>query len=193
MAVYLYLSLFDYIKTSYVRLLFVGIAVFVASISFALQTTNTNALLYGIFITVVVISILSFPVRFLSKENTLFKSPHFKIVVFTLLLFSFIASMYWFFLRFPKIVPYHVGVRRATRYFASLPGRKCLWALDMPLETALFYSNAGEILILNKGSTFDTFCKHYAIVHEEYPGEHKDLLEGKKEIYRRESIILYEL
>lgn len=184
MALYLYLSLTDYIQKSYTRLFFVGIAILVASMPFALRGTNTNALLYGITITAVVIGIL---------DNRFFTPTRTKAALCAVFLLSITISFYYFALRFPKIVPYHLGVRRVSRYFALLPGRKCLWAKDIPLETALFYSNAGEILILNKESVFGKHCKHYAIVHEEYPGEYIKELEGKKQIYKRNKIILYEL
>lgn len=184
MALYLYLSLSDYIQRSYTRLFFVGMAILVASMPFALRATNTNAALYGIVITAIVVGIL---------DNRFLTATPMKVALSVVFLLSIIISFYWFALRFPKIVPYHPGVRRVAQYFASLPGRKCLWAKDMPLETALFYSNAGEISILNKESTFEKHCKHYAIVHEEYPGEYSQELEGKKQIYKRDKIILYEL
>lgn len=193
MALYLYLSLTDYIQKSYTRLFFVGIAIVVASIPFALRGTNTNALLYGITITAIVVGILFFPVYSLAKDNRFLASTPMKVALSAVILFSFIISFYLFSLRFPKIVPYHSGIRRVSHYFESLPGRKCLWAKDMPLETALFYSNAGEILILNKESTFGKHCKHYAIVHQEYPGEYSQELSGKKQIYKVDNILLYEM
>lgn len=193
MALYLYLSMTDYIQKSYTRLFFVGIAIVVASMPFAFGATNTNALLYGITITTAVVGILFFPVYSLTKDNRFLTSTPMKVALCAVFFLSIIISFYLFALRFPKIVPYHLGVKRVSQYFALLPGRKCLWAKDMPLETALFYSNAGEIWILNKESTFEKYCKHYAIVHEEYLGEYIQELGGKKQIYKRDKIILYEL
>lgn len=193
MGIYIYLSLSDYIETSRVRILAVGLAIAIASLPISFGTTNTNTLLYGVVVTIVIVSILRyFAVSSLDKKM-FYRSTNFWIFSYCLFFLSTMFGLYWFGARFPKVVPYDIRVRRVAKYFSTLPGQKCLWTKDMPLETMLFYSKAGEILILDKKSTFGKECKHYAITHEEYPGEYGLEFRNDKQIYKQDKIILYEL
>lgn len=193
MGIYLYLSLVEYIKTSRIRIFAVGLGIAIASFPIAFGTTNTHALLYGAAATIVVVIILGYFDNNDLDKKTFYRSTNFWICSCCLFLLSTVLGLYWFETRFPKVVPYHIRVKRVAKYFSTLPGKKCLWTKDMPLETALFYSNAGEILILDKKSTFGKECKHYAIVHEEYLGEHDLEFRNDKQIYKQDKIILYEL
>lgn len=181
-AFYIYLSVSDYLKFGNGRMIYLALAVIISSLPIFLSASNKVALLYGVIILGCVIFVLNEkPIKIAKGFSQ------------GLLIISLIFSLYWFYQRFPKIVPYHWGTKPVAQYFARLSGPKCLWVKGMPVEEILFYSNAGEAKLLDQNTYLDTHCKNYLIFHKKRIGEFEDLLKGKKVLFQRGELVLLEL
>ncbi|TSC64361.1 MAG: Uncharacterized protein G01um101493_152, partial [Microgenomates group bacterium Gr01-1014_93] len=151
-AFYIYISVSDYLERKKFGSINISIITILIALPIFFQGTNKIVMAYGIGILAVsyiILMILNF--KFLSKVSEF------------ILISSFLVSLYFFNSHFSKIVPYHYNTKPVAQYFTSLPGRKCLWIYDMPVETALFYSNVGEILSLTKTVQLLPRCMNYLI------------------------------
>lgn len=174
-AYYIKVSTSDYLRHHQNALLRLTTVIIISSLPIFLTTTNRLGMIYGTVVTAVSITMLEG--NFLSRVNL---SEQAKKILFTAAV-VFALTLFW--LRFPQIIPYHWNIKPVGRYYANLPGQKCLWTLDMPPESALFYSDAGEVNLLTPGSSFMPDCTHYLMT----PAEISD----KKLIYQKGSMKLY--
>lgn len=155
-ALYICFSAYDYLKFHKERLINVAIVIGIGSLFIFEQRRNIETLAYG--------AIISFFSFLILRGKFSFNSSISRYGIFIL---SIILSLYLFNQRFPLIKPYYDGVKDVGLYFSKLPGKKCLWGYDMPFESALFYSNAGELSPLN-GTTSRSFlfysCDHNYLI-----------------------------
>ena len=181
---YTYLSISDYIKNNSSKIFNLSLIIILASLPIFLGVSNTKAMIYGCLLVAVSILILN---THISEKVSKFY-PHLFLVALV-----FVLSM--FYLKFPQITPYHWGTKPVAQYYSNLPGKKCLWTGDMPQESVLFYSNAGEVKSLNNITEISSACTNYLITPRgkkflEIIG--KDLNRFKL-LYRSNEIKLYEL
>lgn len=175
---YTFLSVKDYLEKPH-RIINLSFAIIVASLPLFLRTSNTLTLIYGIAATFVTLLILM-------EKLTIRINLNGKLNGKTLFYLSLVLSMIFFFMQFPKIIPYHWYTKSVVQYYKNLPGQKCLWLGDMPGEAVLFYSDAGEVPLLNKDSQIFSNCdNNYLITSERY----KD---GQL-IFKQANIRLYKL
>lgn len=144
-ALYICFSTYDYLKFHKDRLINATVVIGMGSLFIFVQRRNIETLAYG-----AIISFFSFLI--LRGKFSFYPS----ISRYGIFILSIVLSLYLFNQRFPSIKPYYDGVKEVGQYFSKLPGKKCLWGYDMPFESALFYSNAGEISPLN-GATSRSF------------------------------------
>ena len=154
-AYYIYLSSSDYLNKRSSGLINISLVIILASTPYFYAQTNTVILIYGACLT-----LISFILIFLRIPEILVRTAYFKEFLFCIAVFSSLAFFYG---NFPKIVPYHRDTKFVAEYYKSLPGQKCLWIKDMPPETALFYSNAGEILTLTENIKLFPDCENFLI------------------------------
>lgn len=181
---YIFLSSKDYLekaRESRNRLRNLSFAVVLASLPIFLRVSTTQALIYGLVISIITILVL--------QEKLVLKT-YLGLGEKRVFYISLLLSLLLFLPQFPKIIPYHWNTKPVALYYKSLPNPKCLWLGDMPGEAALFYSNAGEIPILNKDTQIFRNCKNnYLITPQRYK-------EGDKEgelVTRRGNMRLYKL
>ena len=173
---YIFLSVNDYIQKEQKRIANLSFAMIVASLPIFLQSSNLISMIYGISITGIVFLIL---IDKLSIKIDLRLNKKFIFYI------SIILSLLMFSLQFPKIIPYHWNVKPVAQSYKSLPYPKCLWLGDMPGEAVLFYSNAGEVPILNKTTQIYTNCKNnYLITPDKYKGGELILRKGNIRLYK---------
>lgn len=173
---YIFLSVKEYLEKPH-KIVNLAFALIVASLPIFLNTSNTITLIYGFSITFIVFLIL------IDKLILKITATPDKRTVFY---FSIILTLTFFLLQFPQIIPYHRNTKEVAKYYRSLPYPKCLWLGDMPGEAILFYSNAGEVLPLDKTTQIYTNCKNnYLITPDNYK-------EGEL-IFKTGSIRLYKL
>lgn len=173
---YIFLAVHDYLKDDPKAIENLSLAIVVSSLPIFLRSSNTLSLVYGILITATVFLILR-------KKLSLRISLGVKRV--TVFYLSVVLSLLLFLLQFPVIIPYHRNTKEIALYYKSLPYPKCLWLGDMPGEAVLFYSNAGEVPLLDRNTQIFVNCKNnYLITPDSYTG---------KLILRRGNIRLYQL
>lgn len=175
---YIFLSASDYIKNKQRTVGNLAFVIIVASLPIFLRSSNTLSLIYGISITAT---------SFLILRNRLSLKLSFKTNKKILLYVSVILSLLLFSLNFPKIIPYHINTKEVALFYKSLPFPKCLWLGDMPGEAVLFYSNAGEVLLLDPVSHSQIFtnCKNnYLITPEKYKNGQLILRKGNIRLYQ---------
>lgn len=179
---YTYLSITDFLKNEKNLLFNLSLAILIASRAPLVGASNKVAMFYGIIsallmiyiLTKLKISLRSFTSKYILR--TIFKPE-------VILFFSIIFSLVSFYIRFPQIIPYHWNIKPVASYFSTLPGIKCLWIYDMPPESALFYSNAGEIHQLTANSKPFGYCNNYLMT----PAEIND----KKLIFKKGNMKLF--
>ncbi len=169
---YIYLSARDYLSDKRV-LVNLGLAIIIASIPPLVGASNRIAIFYGIFYTLMVFGLLS--VIKTSKVNIKFKALFVCAIAFSLLSF---------YIRFPKIIPYHWNVKDSALYFAGLPGSKCLWIYDIPTESVLFYSDSGEIYTYNSDSKPFGHCTNYIMTSTRLPLLDMEYRKGNMRLYK---------
>lgn len=174
---YIYLSVNDYLQKEPGRIGNLSFAIILASLPLFLQSSNLIVMIYGILITGIVFLIL---IDKLSIKINLGLNKKFIFYI------AIILSLGMFSLQFPKIIPYHLNTKEVALYYKNLPYPKCLWLGDMPGEAVLFYSNAGEVPILNENLQIFSSCPNNYLIT---PNRFK---EGKR-ILRRGNIRLYQL
>lgn len=173
---YVFLSIKDFLEDRG-KIISLSFAIIVASLPIFLKTSNTITLIYGVLITAIVFLIL---IRKLTIKINLGLSEK------SIFYISIFLSLIFFLWQFPKIVPYHWNTKPVAQYYKNLPYPKCLWLGDMPGEAALFYSEAGEVPILDKNSQIFSSCKsNYLITPQRFK-------EGEL-IFRQGNIRLYKL
>lgn len=175
---YIFLAVKDYLERNG-RVINLSFAIIVASLPLFLGVSNKISMVYGVVITLIV---------FLILIDRLAIKVSFRLVKKYIFLISLFLSLIFFLLQFPKIIPYHKNTKEVAQYYKSLPGEKCLWLGDMPGESVLFYSNAGEVppIQTKTHSAIFTNCdNNYLISPERF---------GKEEpVIRRSNIRLYKL
>lgn len=176
-AYFIFLSIKDYLQKNSNRIINISFALILASVPMFLKASNTQVLIYGFFISLIVYLILTDKIN-LKINFTKHKKPLFYL--------SLIISMLFFYTHFPEIIPYHYNAKNVAQYYKNLPYPKCLWLGDMPGEAVLFYSEAGEVPLLNQGKgtqVFKNCVNNYLITPEK--SKEGDL------VYRRGNIRLY--
>ena len=148
---YVYTSAYDYLKINQAKLVNLSLSIVLISVPIFLTETNTVTLIYGILLTFLTFFILIKEIKLPKKIST------------SVFLTSLVFSLFVFFLNFPKIVPYHTNTKFVAEIYKGLPGKKCLYLLDIPPETALFYSNAGEIIPLTEKKELFPDCDNFLI------------------------------
>ena len=175
-AFYVYLSVKDYLADKPNRITNLSFSIIVASLPLFLGVSNKLSLIYGISVTVLVFLILT------DRLNIKISSPFGKRYTFYI---AVVASLLFFLLRFPQIVPYHRHTKPVSEYYKNLPDPKCLWLGDMPGEAALFYSEAGELPLLNKSSQVYAACKNnYLITPDRYNQGELLIRQGNMRLYK---------
>lgn len=183
-AFYIVLSVKDFLKQKKPALFRLSAVLILASLPIFLKSSSTTAVIYGVLITATAIVLL--------KNNWLDKILNEKWQKWFFVL-AIIFSLTVFYSQFPKIVPYHQHTKEVAQYFASLSGRKCLWILDMPVESALFYSSAGEIRPLNEGADLPTNCHNYLITPSSDTDKIKKMAPKNTLLLQKEEMKLYRL
>lgn len=178
-ALYIFLALDDYLSDKNLqKILNVSLIVIIGSLPVFLKTTSTITLIYGIVITCISFFILRSIFTLKNKLNPINTTIFFGIALFIALIF--------FLLSFPEIRPYHINTKEVALYYRNLPGKKCLWIDSMPLESALFYSEAGVINLYNKNSGIFYSCSNNYLVAP------RDI-ENEQLLTRKGNIRLYKL
>lgn len=183
---YIFLSVDSFLKNNPRKIPNLLVGLLVASAPLFLTSSNTISLIYGAIVTVLTLFFLyhrPFGYYF-SVSNSL------RIKLLALVIALLLLPLFF---NFPTITPYHWNVRPVAMLYNFFPGRKCLWAKDMPIEAALFYTNAGEISIFNEKSVLPGHCKNYLLS----PLEEEDLqdpqLKNKQLLFRVGTMKLYKL
>ena len=148
---YIYLSAGDYLKKNKSGLVNLSAIIFLASLPILITASNKVTILYGFAVTSLSLIFLRLNLSILSKFRE------------ALIVISILFSLLALYRHFPAVVPFHYNTKPVALYFASLPGEKCLWVKDMPAETAIFYSNAGETPLLEQDSALIPNCTNYLI------------------------------
>lgn len=180
---YIYLSARDYLKGKNI-LINLGLALIIASRPPITGTSNKIALFYGLFFTLLVfyllyglnISEINFKIKGLIKSA----SDGYKLVFIAAVIFS----LFSFYIRFPKIIPYHWNIKTVASYYANLPGDKCLWIYDIPPDSVLFYSNSGEIFSFTASSIPFGHCSNYLMTVERFPTLQLEYRAGNMKLYK---------
>ena len=181
-AFYIYLSLTDYLAKNKDKLLNLSLAIFLAALPIFMASSNKITLAYGILMTTLVFIILK-----LLKFKTINLPSGSKETGFVI---AAVASLSFFYQNFPKIIPYHYNTKFVAEYYKDLPGRKCLWIKDMPPETALFYSNAGEVLTLTENRSLFTNCMNYLITPTDVQADSLEYVDKGKELHLKDQPVL---
>lgn len=175
---YVFLSVKDYLEKKN-KIINLSFAIIVASLPAFIKVPNKITIAYGIAVTIVVLLIL------VDKLSLKINLPGIRRNILAL---SVALSFIFFLLQFPEIVPYHRNTKEVAQYYKNLPGKKCLWLGDMPGEAVLFYSNAGEVPLLqtkDHSGIFTNCDNNYLITPDSY---------GKDDIFfRRGNIRLYRI
>lgn len=138
-ALYLFVTIDDYLhQHTNDKIINLSLAIIASSLPIFYRESNVSVLLYGFIISAVCAMLLNSLFKFGSKLSDQ------KTLIFFSLAVLFSLSM--FNLQFPHIDAYHVNTKEVATYYKNLPDPKCLWVGDMPVESALFYSEAGVIL-----------------------------------------------
>lgn len=176
MAYFIFLSTKDYLEQKPNRVVNISFVLVLASMPLFLKVSNTMSLIYGFFVTLTVYLIL------IDKINIRINFISSRKIIFYL---SVIISLLFFYTHFPKITPYHRNTKGVAEYYKNLPYPKCLWLGDMPGEAVLFYSQAGEVPILNKNSQVFSACKNnYLITPERFKNGELILRQGNIRLYK---------
>lgn len=173
---FIFLSAKDYLKVDPNKITNLSFAIIVASLPIFLQVSNTLSLTYGILTTLIVFLILIDKLKIkvaVKKGKTL------------LFCAALILSLLFFIQRFPEIVPYHRNTKNVAQYYKNLPYPKCLWLGDMPGEAALFYSEVGELPLLDKKTQIFKNCKNnYLMTPERSKDGQLILRQGNMRLYK---------
>lgn len=173
MCYYIYLVLEEYLQDKH-KLINMGLVLIVASRPPMFGVSNTIAMMYGLFF-----AALSF---FLLKVKISLNSIKLQRVFFIITIGFCLLSFY---VRFPKIVPYHINIKTVSEYFSHLPGRKCLWIYEIPTESVLFYSDAGEVYTYNSEAHPFGHCQNFIITSSS--------LTNYQIVYQKGNMRLYQL
>lgn len=150
LAFYVYLAASDYLKRYPERLLNLSLVAVLGSLPILLNASSKIGLLYGIILGGFCLMILNLDFK---KITSLGQT---RLIQFNALTLVICLSI--FYLRFPRIEEYTSGVKLASIEFKNIKvdggggGNKCLWIDHMPGESALFYSDAGAVNVLNASS-----------------------------------------
>lgn len=155
---YVFLSVKDYLKNGG-KLINLSFALIVASVPIFLRTSNTVSLIYGFSVTAIVLFIL--------RDKLSIRIDLNKDKLFTI---SILLCLAFFLTQFPTIRPYHINTKSVAQYYRDLPYPKCLWLGDMPGESVLFYSEAGNVeKYIDKNPQIYAACKNnYLITPERF-------------------------
>lgn len=160
MSFYIFLSLNDWLKKNG-ALTSLSLSIFVLSRAPVSSVSNTLSLFYSFVYMMAVLYIMTglrSSLAALPKSHVAYQvSPK---AVYTIALFFCLLVAYF---NFPKISPYDWGIKPAATFYASLPDPKCMWILDMPPESALYYGNAGEVHPLIKDVPVFGHCHNYLL------------------------------
>jgi len=179
-AYYVFLSLVDQLRSRKDLILNLAVVIIIASRAPLSGASNKVALFYGIITTALCAFIL-----YKLKISVLGNS--FKKVQNIVLILAVLFSLASFYLRFPKIIPYDWNIKPVAKYFSQIPGSKCLWIYDMPPESALFYSEAGEIHQFHEGSKTYGHCTNYLITPSNFLDKTLVYQKGRTKLYLLEN------
>lgn len=186
-ALYIFLSSSDYLSKFPKRVVNLLAVVFVGSLPFFINVSNKQALIYQLMLLLFSILILRF--KFL---ELLFSYRYY------LSFLVILASLLFFYSRFPFIIPYYPDTKEVALYYSKITSKKCLWVYDMPSEAALFYSNAGEVPPLNpttaQSDQFKFTCeKNFLITSSDIDDEYLKFIEKKSLVFQKGRIKLIEV
>lgn len=126
--------------------------ILLGSLPFALYQSNTVVLGYGAVVIVAMVLSLYFPVLRTSSTATAWTFGA-----------SCMVAIALFAVRFPPILPTYPEAKAVGEVYAQLKGTICLYALDMPYESILFYSRANSIEYLTNETRLDPTCTNYLV------------------------------
>lgn len=139
---YIYLSASAYLKIVNSGRIRLSILILLASLPVFLEVRNTLSLLYGLLTTITGIILLTINLKFEFHQR----------IINLIFIFSLLFSLIIFSFRFPKIVPYHPSIKPLSLQYNYIDEKKCLWVYNVPSESALYYSEAGEVGELNEST-----------------------------------------
>lgn len=174
-ASYISISALEYLSKNSQKILNISVVIILASLPVFLQVTNTYSIIYGIVIGIISVWILHLRITF--------SKPAINII----LILSILISLLSFYYHFPKIIPFHHNTKYAGSFFKNQVQPKCLWVLEMPVETPLFYSDAGQVEVLTEAVIASRLYKDCRNNYLMTPVSADDL-EQKKYIPRHELI-----
>lgn len=157
-AYYIYIASREYLEKYQYGLVNLSTVIILVSLPIFRESINKITLIYGSILTTISFLIFKYQVK------------DFKFPQVNLLLLAIFIGLLMTYLYFPTIVPYHYNTKFAAQFYKSLPGRKCLYFYDMPPETALFYSDAGELIQLTENIDLFPRCRNYLISPADIPG-----------------------
>lgn len=180
---YIYLSAKDYLGNNNHHLINLGLAIIIGSRPPLAGASNKIAIFYGIFFTALIFYILYW-LRISNIELKLRKG--FPSIDSHKLIFvgAIIFSLFSFYIRFPQIVPYHWHIKEVATYYSELPGKKCLWIYDIPSESAIFYSNTGEIYSYNEDSVPLGHCSNFLMTTARFAKLDLEYRAGNMRLYK---------
>jgi 4-amino-4-deoxy-L-arabinose transferase-like glycosyltransferase len=169
---YIYLSSRDYLEKKPVRALNLTGVLLLCALPIGYQTSNKVALAMGGLLTLAGFFILR------SKIGT----PEY--LRKGLMLIAIMAILGSFYLRFPKIIPYNENTKPVAMEFAKITGVKCLYHLDLPPESIIFYSQAGEVKPYFENLVLNPNCQNYLISTREVFDKQKVFERGDVKLFR---------
>lgn len=178
---YIYLSARDYLNDEK-YLSNIAIVIMILSRS-PLGLSNKLVLFYGALFTSVSFYILN-QVETLNITKRFPRVIKFIFSPKMLFVYAVTLSLFFFYTRFPKIIPYHWNIKTISQYFDALPKRKCLWIYQIPTESVLFYSNTQEVYTYNLGASPLGHCDNYIMTTSKLKDFKLEYWVGNMELYK---------
>lgn len=164
-AFYIFLSLNDLLKKKG-SLVSLALAIFLLSRPPASDVSNRVGIFYGVVYTFVALYMMT-GLRTLLAGLPIPKSSVGVITPRILFVMAVFFSLVVFNIRFPQVIPYDWGIKPVATYYSTLDEPKCLWILDIPPESALYYSNAGEVHAFIKNKPIFGHCQNFLMASRE--------------------------
>jgi hypothetical protein len=171
MCFYIYVSLAHFLKEKKVTISQISILIIMSSLPIFYKEKTSITLLYGLVL--FLFSFLIFSYKKVIKGNSIF------------FLFSLFVSLNIFLMDFPRLTPIYSETKDVAFVFKKIHGQKCLYIRNMPYESVLFYSNAGEINIFYPNQKLSKECDNYLIT--------PDVLDNKILLYQKDDLKLYKI
>jgi len=170
-SLYIYHSLSHHLRGKTFSVFQLSLVIIFSSLPVFLYQRTVVALLYGIVVFAINLFVLTRKSFLLGKFN-----------IFP---YGILLTLMFFFFNFPQILPIYPETKNVSLYYKNLPGNKCLYVQDMPYESALYYSDAGEINYLQPETKLSEDCINYLMT--------TDVLKVSQPVYTKEDIRLYKI